>query len=277
MRTETDALLSLQRYVNQALPGMTEVLTELERGAPPARPFAVVSSDEDLTTGGMLATPWATLPATVHVYLKGTSRTAARKAAEDVREALWAAFYLGLGDGRPMRVPLFDYTGKPAVQRLELTGAKSGTWTIGYGGEFSDELDRQAQPRDLRLALEPIVGVGVEVLGRVGGPWAVRFSGALRGLPFDHLEADVSGLVSDGSADPPDLAVSDDAIGDPAPWRAARDFLNVEQVNLGGLPDPGDPTQRTITAGVRLTWARGGRVPSAEMQLTGTEVRGRWS
>lgn len=271
MRTETDALLSLQRYVAAALPSMTEVLTELERGDPPARPFAIVSADDTLSTEGTLSTPWSVLPCTAHVYIDAASRKAARAEAEAIRDALWEALYIGIGDGRPLRVPLFDYTGKPATWAIDVTGATSGQWRLELDGDVSAPLELDAQPRALREALEALAGEGIVAGGRAGGPWWVRFDRApLRGTPHT-----LAGLVGTLAGDDPDVAVEVLAVGDPEPWRTARDFVNVEQVQLGGLPDPSTPTMRTITAGVRLTWARGGRVPSAEMTLTGITARGR--
>lgn len=270
MRTETDALLSLQRYVNAALPGFVEVLTEVE-DEQPDRPFAVVSTDDGWTPDPNPGRPRITMPVTVYAYVRGDTRKAAREAAEDAREALWHALAVGLGDGHPRLVPLFDYTGRPAVQQIAITGASSGTWTIEHEAGVTAPLPLLAQPRDVRLALEDLPGLAgnVWVYGRRGGPWAVRFDGELRGQPVEPLIVDTGGLAGPGPAAQLDV-VSE---GAPDPWRDPRDFLSVEAPVFGGLPDPVDRRQRTVTVGLRLTWGRGGRVPSSEMTLRSITAR----
>lgn len=269
MRTETDALLSLQRHVAAALPDFTEILTEVEHEQPP-RPYAVVSANGDRSTSGLLDLPWDVLPCTVYAYVKGATAALARKAAEDAREALWFAL---VGPGGRRRVPLWDYTGRPEVQRLVITGAASGTWQVETEEGVSVPLDARAQPLDVRVALEQLVaGDGPIVFGRAGGPWDVRFDGPMRGLPRELMELDTSQLVP-APAQEIGSSVERLSAGSPDPWRSARDFVNVEQIQLGGLRDPDDPTLRTATASVRLTWGRDGAVPSADMTLTGITAR----
>jgi hypothetical protein len=270
VRTETDAILSLQRLVNAALPDFVEVLTAVE-DEQPARPFAVVSADDGWTPDPSPTRPRVTLPATVYAYVKGDTRKDARQQAEDAREALWHALGVGVGDGRPRLVPLFDYTGRPAVQQVAITGASSGTWTLEHEAGITGPLPLRAQPRDLRLALELLPGLAgnVWVYGKLGGPWAVRFDGELRGQPVEPLAVDVAGLAGpDPAAEIVELSA-----GSPDPWRDPRDFMTVEQPVFGGLADPVDPRQRTVTVGLRLTWGRGGRVPSSEMTLRSITAR----
>jgi len=265
VRTETDALLSLQRFVAAALPDFTEVLTEVENERP-VRPFAVVSRDDDLTPDEFRIAPEVTMPVTIYAYVKATTRTLARKAAEDASEQLWQALLVGGERNRERLVPLFDYAGRPAVQRVQLAGATAGTWTLALDGVESDPLTPRAQPRLVRLAVEqldPAFVGNVWVYGRLGGPYDVRFDHALRGAPVDTMTLDVGGLTG------PDPAGSIEvlSVGAPEAWRGERDWMRVEAPTFGGLVDPDDSRRRTVTVGLRLTWGRFGRVRSGEMKL----------
>lgn len=265
MRTETDALLSLQRYVAAALPGFVEVLTELE-SEQPARPFAVVSTDGEWSAAGLKATPEVTLPVTVYAYVAGATRTAARKAAEDAREALWQALAVGDRPNGELLVPLFDYSGRPAVQRVTIGGARSGFWTLALEDDETAPIALRAQPRAVRLALEavrPELVNAVWVYGNLGGPYDVRFDGAMRGEPVATLTADVGDLVGSG----PHADVQVLSVGAPEPWRTDRDFMRVQAPAFGGLPDPSDARLRTVTVGLRLTWGRFGHVRSGDMKV----------
>lgn len=266
VRTETDALLSLQRYVAAALPDFDEVLTELENELPD-RPFAVVSADGDWTAEGLHATPEVTLPVTVYAYVSGATRAAARKAAEDAREALWQALAVGDRPNAETLVPLYDYSGRPAVQRVTLTGATSGTWTLTLDGDETPPIAARAQPRLVRLALEaarPSLTGNVWVYAaRLGGPYDVRFDGTLRGQPVAALVADASGLVGPAPA----AAVEVLSVGAPEPWRSPRDYMRMQALALGGIRDPSDARLRTVTAGLRLTWGRFGHVRSGDMKV----------
>lgn len=270
MRTETDALLSLQRHVAAALPDFVEILTEVENERT-ERPYAVVSVLDDLTPDASTHHPHVTLPVTVYAYVKGATRTAARRAAEDAREALWRAFAVGDAPNRERLVPLYDYAGRPAVQRVQLAGAAGGTWTLALDDVATPAIPLRAQPRDVRLALEQLPGLAgnVWVYGRRGGPWDVRFDGALRGQPVDELVADVAGLA--GPA--PSASVEVVSAGSPEPWRTARDYMRVVSPTFGGLRDPSDARLRTVIVSLRLTWGRGGHVPSAEMLLSTITAR----
>jgi hypothetical protein len=263
VRTETDALLSLQRHVAAALPDL-DVYTELE-AEQPDRPFAIVTTDGEWTAAGLRATPDVTLPVTVYVYVEGNTRTAARKAAEDAREALWDALAVGDRPNAETLVPLFDYSGRPAVQQVTITGATSGTWRLFYGA-WTLAIPRRAQPRQVRLALEaatPALVGDVWVYGSLGGPYAVRFDGTLRGQPVEDLIGDPTGLVGPGPA--VEVAVLSE--GAPEPWRSDRDYMRATAPTFGGLPDPSDARLRTVTVGLRLTWARFGHVRSGEMKV----------
>jgi hypothetical protein len=266
VRTETDALLSLQRHVAAALPDFVEVLTELE-GEQPQRPFAVVSTDGEWSPAGLRDHPDVTLPVTVYAYVTGDTRTAARKAAEDIREALWQALAVGARPNAETLVPLYDYSGRPAVQRVTLTGARSGTWTLALGADVTPTIPLRAQARQVRIALEAahasLAGDVWVYAHRLGGPYDVRFDGDLRGEPVATLAASAAGLV--GIAPAADVEVL--SVGAPGPWRTDRDYMRVTAPTFGGLPDPSDARLRTVTVGLRLTWGRFGHVRSGEMKL----------
>lgn len=271
MRTENDALRSLQRHVAAALPTFKEILLEVEAGQEPERPFAVVSADE-WTATEHVGRPWVTLPTTISAYVKGASRLAAREAAQDAREALWHALRVGEGAGRERLVPLFDYTGRPAVQHVEFVRASGGTFALQHGAEWTAPLLYPPQPRHVRLALEALPDLepgDVWVFGKRGGPLDVRFDGRLRGDAVPLMAADVADL--DGTN--PGIVVSEVAAGSADPWRDPRDFLTVEAPSFGGMPDPADARLRTVTVGVRLTWGRNGRVRSPEMTLRAIHAR----
>lgn len=279
MRTETDAILSLQRVVAAALPDFTAILTEVEHETP-ERPFAVVSAIDNWTPDDDIDSPTVTLPVSVYAYVKGETRKAAREAAEAAREMLWRAL-LGVDAGYNTErlVPLYDYTGRPAVQTFSLAGAASGTWAIVTDdGQHTIDLPVTAQPRDVRLALEsltlpladplPLVG-NLMAFGRRRGPWSIRFDGAARGIPIPTMAIDTSDLAGPD----PQGAVEVLSEGSPDAWRDPRDYLEIEAPSFGGMRDPDDPRLRTVTLTLRLTWGRSGHVTSPEMTLQAIRAR----
>jgi hypothetical protein len=280
MRTETDAILSLQRAVAAVFPDFTAILTEVENEIP-ERPFAVVSAIDNWTPDDALGAPTITLPVSVYAYVSGGSRKDARQRAEDAREMLWTAFMgAGAAYNSERLVPLYDYTGQPAVQTYTLPGATGGTWKLGLpGGAHTAPLDVGCQPRDVRLALEALaIDLGdpapvplannLMAFGKRAGPWTIRFDGALRGRPIPALTIDATGLT--GTPEP-DVEII--TAGAPEPWRDPRDYLRMEAPTFGGMPDPDDPRLRTVTLTCRLTWGRSGHVPFAEMTFQAIRAR----
>lgn len=256
MRTELDALLSLQRYVAQALPEPWTVYAEPENEQL-VRPFAIVSRDGDADTDAAIDTPQITVPFTVYAYPDpGDTRAVSRQREHAARDALWQLFVRGLDPGRQRLVPLWDYAGHDAVQRVTVDdGATS--FRLNYDGTWTAPLAQPAQPWTVQQALEGLAGAGNVWCPntRLGGPFVVRFTGALAGQPQDALTAE-------------DAAVEVLHPGSPDPWRSPRDFAEVDRgPTMGGLPDTDDARLRTITVGVRLTWGRAGNVPSPSMIL----------
>lgn len=112
-RTNTDALRSLKRYVAIALGEDYEVRLSREEGAferPFARVWQVVGTSYPTTSGKWLAD--VVQPFVISAYpVRAETSDQALVAAQAVEESFFNAFRVGVGDGRPLRVPLVNYTG----------------------------------------------------------------------------------------------------------------------------------------------------------------------
>jgi hypothetical protein len=89
--------------------------------------------------------------------------------------------------------------------------ATGGTFTLTYSGQETGPLPAGVAAADLRAALEALgrIGAGnVDVSGPDGGPFELRFGGALAGKNVAVVEAD--GELLDGS-----IAVTTQV---PSPW-----------------------------------------------------------
>lgn len=92
----------------------------------------------------------------------------------------------------PARHPLPE----PPVQEVAIT-ATSGTFTLTYSGQQTGSLAHDLSAADLQDALEQLgrVGAGnVVVSGSDGGPFELRFGGALQGRDIAVVEPDDEGL-----------------------------------------------------------------------------------
>lgn len=110
-RSHIDALRSLKRYVAVALGDEWEVRLSREEGAF-ARPFArvwqVAGTTYPLTGGRWLAD--MTQPFVIVAYpLPGRDPDQALMFAQKVENMLYTAFRVGVENGRPLRVPLYNY------------------------------------------------------------------------------------------------------------------------------------------------------------------------
>ena len=114
-RTSSDALRSLKRYIAVALSDSWEVRLSREEGAfdrPFARVWQVAGSTYPLTSGKWLAD--IVQPFVISCYPDpGTTVDESLLAAQAVEEQLFQTFRAGVADGRPLRVPLYNYTGVP--------------------------------------------------------------------------------------------------------------------------------------------------------------------
>jgi hypothetical protein len=72
-------------------------------------------------------------------------------------------------------------------------GATGGTFTLSYSGQETGPLAFDVAPADLQAALESLgrIGAGnVDVAGRDGGPFELRFGGELAGRNVEVVEPD---------------------------------------------------------------------------------------
>lgn len=114
MRTPQDALRSLHKYTASFLGDEWEVRLWDEEGTF-KRPFARVAK-----IGPTLPTPASSIvvdvtqPMAVHLYPQEQQTVEAGVlVAEGVEDLIYEGFLVGVGLGRPLRVPLWDWTGVP--------------------------------------------------------------------------------------------------------------------------------------------------------------------
>jgi hypothetical protein len=112
VRTPTDALRSLKRYVALGFPGW-EVRMPLEEGTFGRPSLYVKPVGPPALTGPAHAFDTAQRY-TVYGYPRpGATAPESLMAAEECRWALVRLFRVGIPPGAPLRVPLFDYAGIP--------------------------------------------------------------------------------------------------------------------------------------------------------------------
>lgn len=116
MRTETDAILSMQRFFAGILDAPWEVVLVVEGGSDPERPYATVELLDSIPTEGAPAMQQVTCPFSVNLYPPPFgNRREAQQGARDLREQVWQAVKWGPGaflrSQRPTtdRIPLLDY------------------------------------------------------------------------------------------------------------------------------------------------------------------------
>lgn len=106
----------------------------------------------------------------------------------------------------PARHPLPD----EPVQVVTIT-ATGGTFTLTYSGQQTAALPFDLSADDLRAALEALSRIGtgnVDVSGHAGGPFELRFGGALAGRLVEVVQPDSDAL--EGSVEVTTLV--------PSPW-----------------------------------------------------------
>src|SRR5262249_28420363 len=110
-------------------------------------------------------------------------------------------------------VTSYGYAGA-AVQQGALTGGPTGgTFTPSFGGPTTAALAYNASAATVQAALQALSSIGsgnAFVAGGAGGPWTVRFGGALAGAYQPQLTASGAGLTGGTS---PSVAVTTSQLG----------------------------------------------------------------
>jgi hypothetical protein len=113
MRTTRDAIRSLARYMTESFGEDWEVGYFSQQGTF-ARPGIAVRTTGPLLSAGSRHTLDLTQPMAIYVY--PAEKETVEETFDEVMQAeekLWQAFNIGVGEGRPFRVPLYDYEGVP--------------------------------------------------------------------------------------------------------------------------------------------------------------------
>lgn len=120
MRTKLDAMRSLARYISECLGEDWDVGVFAEQGTF-SRPAVAVRTAGPMLTAGARHTLDNTLPVAIYAYPEeGESVEGGFTNAHAVEDLLWQAFNVGIGEGHPWRVPLYDYDGVPIDEGSEL-------------------------------------------------------------------------------------------------------------------------------------------------------------
>jgi YD repeat-containing protein len=89
------------------------------------------------------------------------------------------------------------------VQQVALTGSPTGgTFTLSFGGQTTSGIAYNASASAVQSALQALSSIGsgnALVSGAAGGPWQVRFAGALAGADQAQLTANAAGLTGGSS------------------------------------------------------------------------------
>ena len=111
MRTNIDALRSMKRYMAEALGDEWEVRLDREEGALTLPLAVVMFSGPTLNTGPKFET-MVTQPMSIYLTpVPASDGMEAQVLASEAEQILYEAFRVGVGEGAPMRVPLYDYDG----------------------------------------------------------------------------------------------------------------------------------------------------------------------
>lgn len=112
MRTSKDAIRSLARYMAVAFGDGFEVGFFSEEGTFTRPGVVVAAAGGELDGGGTRHTVDVIQPFAVYAYpVEGANVEEGFDNAMAAQETLFQAFRVGVDEGRPMRVPLYDYEG----------------------------------------------------------------------------------------------------------------------------------------------------------------------
>ena len=269
MRTEAEAIWSLQRFFGSVLPEPWDVRTDLEAGDPPERPFALIEQAGQAMTTGAPVNQDLMIPVTVNLFLPGqATREAATDAAFALREQVWQMIKWGPDPRRPTtdRIPLYCYTPRVETHRFRVPWWHADDlFTITVAGATTVPLTSTALAADIAAAIaNALVSAGVEfnpgdIAGQDRGTrlWDVSYGGVLAG---DRI-GDPSMTMLSGPPAETDWATTI-LQGAPAPWRGPSDYMRVENFSQSTVRDPSDPTLVMVPVDLRLTFTRGLPVPS---------------
>jgi hypothetical protein len=271
VRTELDALLSVQRWAGSFLPEPWDVRRVLESGEEPARPYALIEYLGSADTAGAPAMQDVTVAFTLNLYLpEAESRQAADDVALALRETVWLAAKIGPNVRRPTTdlIPLFSYEPRPAVQRVRVRDATAGTFTLALDTDETGPIAFDADAAEIQAALDAALPAGVttQVLARGRGVFDVHFGGTLLGAAIDLLDIDTASLTGPGT-------VTELLRGAPAPWRSDRDFMRVTSFGQTTLRDPDNPKLAMVAVDLRCAFTRGLPVAWDAMLLQSVTVR----
>lgn len=111
MRTSEDALRSVKRYLALVLPPEWELRMWADEGSYEAPLARIAESGPTLYTSHRVYTD-IVQPVQVHFFLPvAETVSAAMAAARALREQIMVAIEVGVDQGRPRRIPLYDYDG----------------------------------------------------------------------------------------------------------------------------------------------------------------------
>lgn len=258
MRSELDAIWSLQRFFAQILPEPWNITTDLEVGVEPVRPFALIEPGEASTDGPPVAQD-VTLPVTVNLYMaQSDTREAATDAALALREQVWQAVKWGPDARNPTtdRIPLYAYEPRVEQHRFRLPWVlRDLPFTLTIKGLTSPPIlpttDAAGLAADIGLLLGAAEG---DVTGQDRGTrlWDVFYGGALAGQRIGDPAITPSGMTPVSGIGSAWTVLQ----GAPAPWRGPSDYMRVESFSQNSIRDMDDPTLMMVAVDMRLTFTR---------------------
>jgi hypothetical protein len=265
VRTEQDAIRSVQRWLAGFLVAPWDIRLTVESGVEPQRPYALLEQNGTAATnGGGPAAQDVIVAYSLNLYLPmAASRQAADDAAMALREQIWTTVKWGPDLRRPTmdRIPLYAYEPRSEVQRVRVRDATAGSFALSRGGvTWTAAIPRDTGKAGLQAALDTLQLGVMLVTARGVGVFDVAFIGALAGIKVEALHIDTSALTGPGTVD---VLLE----GAAAPWRGPSDYLRVDSFGQTTLRDPDDPKLVQVAVDLRCAFTRGTPLPSDHMLL----------
>lgn len=288
MRRPEDALRSMRYYTYLALEGLFGDEWEVRFDRDPVNqklPFARVTKIGPALYAGSKHTQEAAQPMAVHVYTKPPDdATTAEMQAMRIEEALYQAFLVGVGMlENPEEPPVvtngpgsnLGMTAEYAYALMDRDGGrtKSSPWSapvqVKQSGGLQVPIHVEAPARGAGVRIYRKLSVGDDGLVAVLGEreWIDR------GVAVPNTNEPESALNTTRLGAPrriplwsfededPYSAISDDD-------RALCDYMRVSDFSVDQVRDPDDDTRIMVTADIRVSWHRSGRLPSSGEALT---------